>query len=255
MKIIINADDFGVSVNTNDSILRLHRSGIVTSTTLIAGGRSFEDAVGRLEEHPNLGVGVHLCIDGDYNIGNDYRTIIDPETGNFFNFVKIKSRLRKFSLNEREIQREFSLQIEKVRDYGITISHLDSHHNVHIYPQILKSIITVAKRYNIPCVRTLKIIQRRKQSLCNSLYRSALHMILKNTVKVTDGLYEPGLRSGDGIDEAYKRFSALLAKNKSTIEIKIHPRHQCDIESFFFSSQRVRQLLEHHNLVNYNDLH
>src|SRR3984957_7221211 len=63
-QLIFNADDFGMTRGVNDGIIRGHREGILTSTTLMANGLAFDDAVQKALENPKLGVGCHLVLVG-----------------------------------------------------------------------------------------------------------------------------------------------------------------------------------------------
>src|SRR3989339_560109 len=62
LKIIINADDFGLNEKVNEGILRSFRNGILRSASLMANGNSFEQAVGIINSNPNLDIGVHLTL-------------------------------------------------------------------------------------------------------------------------------------------------------------------------------------------------
>ena len=44
-RVIINADDFGIHTNVNQGIIAAHQQGILTSTSLLAGGPAFDEAV------------------------------------------------------------------------------------------------------------------------------------------------------------------------------------------------------------------
>jgi len=61
-QVVINADDFGLSPGVNQGILEAFRDGIVTSTTLLVNLPSFDDAVRKARDHPELPVGVHLSL-------------------------------------------------------------------------------------------------------------------------------------------------------------------------------------------------
>src|SRR5277367_3591313 len=63
-RLIVNADDFGITRGVNRGILRSHREGIVTSATIMAAGDAFEDAVETARANPSLGVGVHIVLTG-----------------------------------------------------------------------------------------------------------------------------------------------------------------------------------------------
>ena len=67
MKVIINADDLGMSDKVNESVIKMHLKGLVSSTTMIANGPDFEEATNLVKEHPDLGVGAHLCLDGNFH--------------------------------------------------------------------------------------------------------------------------------------------------------------------------------------------
>src|SRR5436190_22470331 len=59
-RLIVNADDFGLTEKVNQAIIEGHLKGIITSTSLLANGVAFESAVRLAQLHPKLGVGVHL---------------------------------------------------------------------------------------------------------------------------------------------------------------------------------------------------
>ena len=61
-ELIVNADEFGLTEGVNHGIARVHRQGIVTSTTMVANEHAFEHAVALLPEVPELAIGVHLNI-------------------------------------------------------------------------------------------------------------------------------------------------------------------------------------------------
>ena len=59
-RLIVNADDFGMTEGVNRAILEAHLRGLVTSTTLLANGAAFASAAEIAGDTPALGVGVHL---------------------------------------------------------------------------------------------------------------------------------------------------------------------------------------------------
>ncbi|PYT08364.1 MAG: hypothetical protein DMF60_04915 [Acidobacteria bacterium] len=63
-RLIVNADDFGFTRGVNRAVVRAFKSGIVTSTTIMANGEAFEDAVQLALANPGLGVGCHLAVVG-----------------------------------------------------------------------------------------------------------------------------------------------------------------------------------------------
>src|ERR1700712_5771822 len=64
-RLIINADDFGLTPGINRAVEELHQAGVLSSATLMATGLAFEDAVAIARRNPSLGVGCHLVfVDG-----------------------------------------------------------------------------------------------------------------------------------------------------------------------------------------------
>jgi predicted glycoside hydrolase/deacetylase ChbG (UPF0249 family) len=186
MKIIINADDFGISESTNLTTLMLFKKGIVSSATIMAKSDFFNMAVDISKDNPKMGVGVHLCLDGPYNIGNDYKTIIDRNSNQFYNQPRITYRLKRMKTDESEIYKEYCLQIEKVLDHGIQISHLDHHHHLHLYIPALRAMIKAAKRYKISLIRSQKIILHSNSNYLNNLYRNFHQLYVRSRFRTVD---------------------------------------------------------------------
>ena len=61
-RLIVNADDFGRSASINQAVIRAHREGILTTTSLMVNEPAFEEAVALARENPTLGVGLHLTL-------------------------------------------------------------------------------------------------------------------------------------------------------------------------------------------------
>lgn len=254
MSIIINADDFAASESINNAILMLHKQGIVSSTTIIANGKSFEHAIEISKDNKNLSFGVHLCLDGSFNIGKNYNTILDKNTNQFYNLNTILQKLKRFSVDESEIYREYCLQIEKVLDHKIHVSHLDHHHHLHLYLPALNSMIKAAKKYKICYIRPQKMFLHKHKNYFNYLYRNTHQLYLKRRLNTIDGLFTPGIIDNSHFEEHYKRLTELLKIKNRVIEIMLHPGDKNDPETMFFSSKIVLNLLANQNLISYHDL-
>jgi chitin disaccharide deacetylase len=254
MSLVINADDFGLSESVNNTILMLFKKGIVKSASIIAAGEKFEHAIEISKKNPLLDIGVHLCLSGPFNIGKDYHTILDPRTNLFFEKSEIIKKLKRLSVAKSEIFEEYSLQIEKVMDNNIRITHLDSHHHLHLYPPSLMSIVKCAKKFKIPYIRTQKILFRENTSLVNYAYKSLHQLYLRSQNRTVDGLYQPCIRNCNNYKKEYIRINRLFAIKNSDIEVILHPRDSSDPETSFFSSSTILDLLKSQRLMSYNDL-
>ena len=61
-RLIVNADDFGLSSSVNEAVVRAHRDGILTSASLMVNEVGFDEAIKLAKENPKLGVGLHLTL-------------------------------------------------------------------------------------------------------------------------------------------------------------------------------------------------
>lgn len=254
MSIIINADDFALSENINNTIVMLHKQGIVTSTTIIATGNNFKEAVEISRDNPKLGIGVHLCLDGNFNVGNGYDSILVRNTNHFYDSDKIIKKLKIFSVDKSEIYKEYCLQIEKVLDHGISISHLDHHHHLHIYLPVLNCMINAARKYKIPYIRSQRLFLHEYKSRLNYLYRCTHQIYLKSRIHAADGYFKPSIIDNLHFEDNFNRLSELLKIKNKIIEIMLHPLDKDDPETLFYSSKKVCDLLFNQNLINYHDI-
>ena len=81
-ELILNADDFGLTEGVNEGIIRAHREGVLTSTTLMANAPAFDDAVQRARANRELGVGCHLVLAGGPPVAARYQSWMAPAVMN-----------------------------------------------------------------------------------------------------------------------------------------------------------------------------
>lgn len=157
-RLIVNADDFGLTAGVNRAIVEAHIRGIVTSSTLMANGRAFDDAVGRAATVPRLSVGCHVVlIDGEPVLdAQRLPSIARAYTGG----ARFRDGLKSFAaraligrLNPEEIEVEATAQIRKIQSAGITVSHVDTHKHTHLFPAVLRPLLRAARTCGVRAVR------------------------------------------------------------------------------------------------------
>lgn len=144
-KLIINADDFGLSEGVNYGIISAYKSGVVRSTSTMANMPGFEHAMELLKENENLGCGVHMTMSCYKPVLSNLKTIVD-ENGYFIRRIT-NEVIENMDLDE--IYEEFCAQIEKVRA-KTNITHLDSHHHVHTLEKLRPVIERILEKYDLP---------------------------------------------------------------------------------------------------------
>lgn len=154
-RLVVNADDLGLTKGVNDGIFDAHDHGVLTSASLFATAPATADAVTRIRQRPSLGVGCHLTlVDGQPTLSPDRVPTLVADDGRFRRSWKpfiVACLTGRVSLDE--IERELSAQIEKVRSEGIALTHLDAHKHVHALPPIFRIVARLATRFGVPSVR------------------------------------------------------------------------------------------------------
>jgi len=153
-KLIVNADDFGLTEGINLGIIECFTKGIVTSATLMVNMPGYEHAVNLAKKNQGLGVGIHLNLLKGKPVQLSYLvpTLVN-RSGSFLTMPKFLSRLLCGRIYLAEVEVELRAQIEKMIDSGLRISHIDSHRHIHIFPPIMKCVLKLCKEYNISKMR------------------------------------------------------------------------------------------------------
>jgi len=155
-RLIINADDFGLTRGVNRAIAELHQAGVLTSATLMATGAAFDDAVALARENPTLGVGCHITLTDGSPVSppQSIPTLLGSDGKTFRpSLVDFLQALLRGKISEVEIELEALAQVEKLRNTGINVTHLDTHKHTHLFPAVTRPLLRVAERCNVGAIR------------------------------------------------------------------------------------------------------
>jgi predicted glycoside hydrolase/deacetylase ChbG (UPF0249 family) len=155
-RLIVNADDFGLTSGVNRAILELHRAGVLTSATLMARARATIEAIDIARVTPTLGVGCHIVlVDGDpIQPTSALRTLADPQTGRFHPTLgAFLKRLWRGKIRGNEIESEARAQIQFLQSHGLTLTHIDTHKHTHMFPRVLCPVLRAARSCGIRAIR------------------------------------------------------------------------------------------------------
>lgn len=153
-RLIVNADDFGMSRGITDGIVVAHRYGFLTSASLMANMPAAEYAAARAQNLPRLGVGVHLniCQGRPLLPPAEIPTLVD-KSGTFHSPAVLVRSLWMCRVSPREIEAEFRSQIQWLKHRGIVPTHADSHHHMHLYPAAALPFSRALAAEGISCMR------------------------------------------------------------------------------------------------------
>lgn len=145
MKLIVNADDFGMSKGTNLGILECFQNGIVTSTSLMTNMGAFDHAIEIMKNTP-LDVGIHFTLTTGAPVSNpkNIPSLINNENHFDYDIKKLSTT------NKEEIRVELLAQLNKFLDTGFIPTHIDFHHELNFAKNVLEVTLDIAKEYNIP---------------------------------------------------------------------------------------------------------
>jgi chitin disaccharide deacetylase len=154
-RLIVNADDFGLTPGVNRAIIEAHTRGIVTSATLMANMPAFAEAVQLAKSHPTLGVGLHFNITQGAPVAptTQVRSLLGGNGEFLGTSTKLARRALLGQLREEEIGIELRAQLERLRSAGLAVTHVDSHKHAHALPGVLRAIQQIIPAFGICALR------------------------------------------------------------------------------------------------------
>jgi predicted glycoside hydrolase/deacetylase ChbG (UPF0249 family) len=205
-ELAINADDFGFTRDVNAGIVKAHRNGVLTSTTLMANGDAFEDAVRLARETPTLDIGGHLVL-----VQGNALSTGKPLPKQL---VELLIDLAKGRL---DIRKEFRLQCEKIVARGIRLTHLDTHKHTHLVPRVFHEVVRAAAEFEIPYVRLPLDRTVRGLVIAEAFYRNIAR---RHGVRLPD--YFVGFRLTGSLTEK-SLVTAIFKLREGFTELMCHP--------------------------------
>jgi len=161
-RLIINADDFGLTHGVNRAISECYDHGVVTSTTLMASSMAFDQAAALAltfsnnSKVPPLSVGCHvMLVDGEPLLPpGQVESLLAPGTRRFRQGIAEFARAALTGkLDPAEIQAEASAQFARLKTAGVRISHFDAHKHTHMFPRVFAPLLDAAAAAGIGAVR------------------------------------------------------------------------------------------------------
>jgi predicted glycoside hydrolase/deacetylase ChbG (UPF0249 family) len=156
-RLIINADDFGLTHGVNRAIAEAHNGGVVTSTTLMANGAAFGEAIELAQASTRWSVGCHVVlIDGEPLIDPSRLSslVVRNDSQHFrSSLASFASRAFLRQLDPDQIEAEATAQIRKLQSHNVAVSHIDTHKHTHAFPVVLEGLLRAARTCGVTAIR------------------------------------------------------------------------------------------------------
>lgn len=240
-RLIINADDFGVTPGVNRSILELGSQGVITSTTLMASAGWTEEAASAVLGESRIGVGCHVVLIDGTPVLPPARipSLLDPHA----DMPRFRPTLGAFvrdllrgRIREADIEAEAVAQIRRLQQLDIAVTHVDTHKHTHMFPRVLRPLLRAAVLCNVACIRNpfepewsvaatqgapfLRRIQVKAMRTQRSYFLEATEHI---GITTTGGAL--GVLATGSLDSRTLR-SLIAAMPAGTWELVCHPGHE-----------------------------
>lgn len=255
-RLIVNADDFGMNENVCKGIENCHKSGIVTSTSIMANMPYIKLAAEIANKNPKLGVGLHI------NLTEGKSLITHQEMSKSNLFKALAGRIKK-----EAAQNEIEAQIQAALDAGIKITHLDGHQHIDVMPNIVDATIDAAKSFNINKIRLPLETKATQYSLNHTPKKYLLKVLLLsakrkfdiNKIRYPDNFFGVS-ETGQLNEEKLKKIIRTLPDGIS--ELMCHPSYANNSkldrkgELMALTDRSVRLELESNGvkLINYGEI-
>ena len=164
IRLVIRADDFGFSHASNMALKRILDEGTLTAASVIVNTGWLDEAVEILKEHPEVSVGVHVCLNSEwtpYRWGpvlpaKEVPSLVD-EWGHFFG---TRAALMANKPNPDEVEREIRAQVELAIRKGLRVSYMDHHMGTAAStPEFRERFVKVAREFGLGISRWYGEIQ------------------------------------------------------------------------------------------------
>jgi chitin disaccharide deacetylase len=277
-RLIVNADDFGLSPEVNAGIVRAHREGILRSASLMVAEPAARAAAEMARDNPALDVGLHAVVCRGRSMLDASRLGAALGPSGAFIDSPVAAGMRYFfdrSLRSAMTD-ELRAQVERHLELVGYLNHIDGHLNFHVHPLFADILVNLAVEYKVPCIRlprerVMTTLRLRRDNATRKLVESAIfrtlsrrtrRMMTERGLTSTDALF--GLHQSGNLSEDYV-VGVIDRIRDGTTELYFHPAADiggippsaaAQLEVEILTSQRVHNAIVRNGieLITFADL-
>jgi predicted glycoside hydrolase/deacetylase ChbG (UPF0249 family) len=224
-RLIVNADDLGISVGVNAGIIEGVAFGTVTAASMVVNLDAFEDAVSRARSYPGLSLGLHVNL----TMGRPLTSVasLTDSRGNFFSLPALLWRASAGLVDGAEVTEECAAQFDRLKTRGVEVTHVDSHRHVHAHPALFASVLEAVRSRGGAVVRMpVEPVRMNFTNPGATLKKLGLGIATavsarRHRVKSSINFFGISLQGGN--DFAAKLFRLIPKLPAGTTELMVHP--------------------------------
>lgn len=154
-RLVVTADDFGLSREVNEAVEIAHRDGILSAASLMVAEPWAADAVARARRLPGLAVGLHLTlVEGRAVLPRaEIPDLIGPDGRLRTDLARYGASIFVSPSVKRQVAAEIRAQFEAFRGTGLALDHVNAHKHYHLHPTIASLVIATGRRYGMRALR------------------------------------------------------------------------------------------------------
>ena len=154
-RLVVTADDFGLSREVNEAVEQAHRDGILTAASLMVSAPAAADAVARARRMPSLRVGLHLVLVEAWPTlpAAQLPDLTDADGLMRRDMERLGLDLALKPAARRQLSAEITAQFEAFRTTGLPLDHVNAHKHFHVHPLIAGAVLAIGPRYGMRAIR------------------------------------------------------------------------------------------------------
>lgn len=233
-KLIVNADDFGLTPGVNYGIVEAFEYGVLTSTTLMINQKFAKHAIDLGKRYRGLGIGIHVTFDKGKALSGI--SSLTDSSGELLKFGKLKEAGK-----EEDFYREAKLQIERfIELVGRKPTHIDTHHHIHMKIEgAIKAIERVGVEYGLEIRNSKSLVEDFYDELVDT--KKLLEMLELKKNDVVELMCHPGYVDCELLDtSSYNRKREEELKILKSQELKEYVTENFELIDYLGNVKEVK---------------